>query len=474
MFVSVNFFLTVTNSNIYFRAHFGLTRAMPLPSLRPAELRAGSSVRDITPLQPQFLFGYPHVPRESTGTHDPLLASALYLDDGASALLLISVDVIFVTKAQTDTIRRRIESATGMRADAILIGATHTHSGPVMVTMASNAGDAVVPPPDPRYLEYFLNQVVAAGCEAARQTEPALLGNTTLQVHGLGTNRHDPAGAADPEVPVLAVQSVATGRIIACTVLCAMHTTVLHEDSTLFSGDFAGLARNHLQSTAVDAACPILFFQGASGNQSPRHAIRGNSFAEAARLGQLLGNAVAHALRTMTFAPAAAVRCSRTEICLQPRSLPSPTEADRAAAAARAKFEQLRASAAARGEIRTAECDLFGAEETATLSRLEAQGQLAAWRDSCNPAEIQAIAIGSCRWIAWPGEFYVEYALELKRLFPGCQVITLANGELQGYIVTPAAAAARRYEAENAVFSSTNGATFLAESLALLEKLPRA
>ncbi len=447
---------------------------MPSSSSRPNELRAGSAVRDITPLEPQFLFGYPHVPRMSTGTHDPLLASALYVDDGATSLLLISVDVIFVTKAQTNEIRRRIESAAGVRAEAILIGATHTHSGPVMVTMASNDGDTVVPPPDPRYLDYFLNQVVAAGCEAVRRAESALLGDASLQVHGLGTNRHDPAGAADPEVPVLAVRSIATGRIIACTVICAMHTTVLHEDSTLFSGDFAGLARSHLQSTAVDTTCPILFFQGASGNQSPRHAIRGNTFEEAARLGQLLGDAIAHALRTMIFAPAITLHTARTEVCLRPRTLPVPTEADRAAEAARAKFEQLRSSSAARGEIRTAECDLFGAEETATLARMEAQGELAAWRDTCNPAEIQAVAIGSCRWVAWPGEFYVEYALELKRLFPGCQIITLANGELQGYIVTPAATAARRYEAENAVFSFENGATFLAESLALLEKLPRA
>ena len=46
------------------------------------ELRAGAAAADISPLGSQFLFGYPHVERYSTGIHDPLLSSALYLSDG--------------------------------------------------------------------------------------------------------------------------------------------------------------------------------------------------------------------------------------------------------------------------------------------------------------------------------------------------------------------------------------------------------
>ena len=42
-------------------------------------LSAGVAVRDISPRQPIFLAGYPHLSRDSTGIHDPLLASALCL-----------------------------------------------------------------------------------------------------------------------------------------------------------------------------------------------------------------------------------------------------------------------------------------------------------------------------------------------------------------------------------------------------------
>ena len=39
---------------------------------------------DITPRNSTFLYGYPHVSRLSTGVHDPLLSSSLYLDDGGT------------------------------------------------------------------------------------------------------------------------------------------------------------------------------------------------------------------------------------------------------------------------------------------------------------------------------------------------------------------------------------------------------
>ena len=62
--------------------------------------------------------------------------------------------------------------------------------------------------------------------------------------------------------------------MIACMVAYAMHPTVLHEDSTLISGDFPHFTRAFLQGGVLPAGCPMLFHSGASGNQSPRHVAR--------------------------------------------------------------------------------------------------------------------------------------------------------------------------------------------------------
>src|SRR5690606_10299496 len=103
----------------------------------------------------------------------------------------------------------------------------------IITPMASNGHDAVVPPPDAAYLAYFVDQTVAAACDAVASAEHAEVGSAVTKVTNMGSNRHNPADASDPEVPVLALRSIATGRILGCAMICAMHTTVLHEDSTL-------------------------------------------------------------------------------------------------------------------------------------------------------------------------------------------------------------------------------------------------
>ena len=62
----------------------------------PDKLNAGAATVDITPKDSQFLFGYPYVERYSTGVHDHLLSSALYLSDGETQAMFIANDIIFV------------------------------------------------------------------------------------------------------------------------------------------------------------------------------------------------------------------------------------------------------------------------------------------------------------------------------------------------------------------------------------------
>ena len=71
-------------------------------------LKAGSAQVDITPKDSQFLFGYPHVERYSTGVHDKLYSSALYLSDGKTEVLFIANDIIFVGKESSAKIRCHI------------------------------------------------------------------------------------------------------------------------------------------------------------------------------------------------------------------------------------------------------------------------------------------------------------------------------------------------------------------------------
>jgi len=434
-----------------------------------AGLRAGAAVTDLTPEGPVFLFGYPHVQRLSTGVHDRLQCSALFLEAGGGRALFLANDLIFVDRKLAGEVRGRIVTETGVPEEAVMITATHTHSGPVTVDYVSNAADPVVPRADPAYLRFLGEQMVAAAVAAARSAVPAEAGLAVACADGVGANRHDPAGPADPEVPVLLVRAWGDRRPIACMVAYAMHPTVLHEDSKLISGDFPHFTRACLQGGVLPPNCPVLFHSGASGNQSPRYVARANTFAEARRLGENLARAITAVVPGIAFSDALPVSATRRFIDLALRCFPSPESAVAAERAARARFEALRAAGAPRQAIRSAECDWFGAEETAELSRAALDGRLAEVLRKCVPAEIQAIAIGPWCFVGWPGEFFVEYALEVRRHFSRTFVVTMANGELQGYIVTPEAAVRGVYEATNAVFGPENGPRFVETTLALLE-----
>jgi hypothetical protein len=215
--------------------------------------------------------------------------------------------------------------------------------------------------------------------------------------------------------------------------------------------------------------CPVLYHNGASGNQSPRHVTRGNTFAEAQRLGELLGRQIAGVLPAVKFSREGRIAARQTLVPLTVRTMPDHAAAEAALTAAREKFTRLKRAGAPRAEVRTAECDVFGAEETAELARAAGDGRLAQAAADCSPAEIQLIAVGPWRFVSWPGEFFVEYALEVKQRVPGTFVITLANGELQAYIVTVEADANDYYEARNALFSHENGPRMVEATLALIE-----
>ncbi|HEX8525098.1 MAG TPA: neutral/alkaline non-lysosomal ceramidase N-terminal domain-containing protein [Tepidisphaeraceae bacterium] len=426
------------------------------------QLLAGTAVEEISPAQSIFLAGYPHVRRNSTGIHDPLLSSALYLESGTERVMFIANDIIYVPKALVARARARIAAAAGISAAHILISATHTHSGPKTVNPLATEADEAVPPADVEYLQFLEEQIVKAGIRAAQHPQPAEVGLAIADATGVGTNRRNPSATKDLQVPVMVVRDL-NHRPLAAMLVCSMHPTVLHEDSTLVSGDFPGLARQYLQKHVLGENCVVLYHTGPAGNQSPRHVTRANNFAEAERLGRILGEAAEKVIGTIRFQQNIKLQCRQCFAQLPLKIFPSEAEARAKVEMALAHLQKLRDSNAPRTDIRTAEVDWFGATETLTLSRAAAEGRLAQAAQSCLPAEIQALLIGPWTFVAWQGELFVEFSLEVKKHVAGAFPISYANGELQGYLVTEEAVKEGGYESSNAIFKSPDGGRLLVE-----------
>lgn len=434
------------------------------------QLRAGAAAADITPRNKAFLYGYPHVERYSEGTHDPLMSSALYLEMGDKRLLVIANDLVNLDRRLTRAIREGISKRTGLDTGAIMVTATHTHSGPIIMRTILNEGDALIPEPDSEYLKFLVDTAVENACRAIGQAQPAILAHTIADASRIGGNRRDPAETSDPEVPVLAVKNTA-GEWLAVMLVCCVHPTVLHEDTRLFSADFPGMTRNRLQQQLTGANCPILHLTGPSGNQSPRHFVRGNTFTEAERLGGILADSIVSALKSLAtndyLTEPQLAFCNKT-LELPLRQFPAVEAARAKLAMAESRLQSMRETGESPATQRTAEVDVFGARRELRYAYAQSDGRMEQAHRLQMPAEIQVFHIGSRTFAAWPGEFFVEYGLSLKKQCPDTFAVTLANGVLNGYVVTPEAAAEGGYEASSGLLSPHSGSMMVAATVKLL------
>ena len=425
-------------------------------------LEAGVSVQDICPVKSLHLFGYPHVERNSTGIHDPILASSLCLRNEKTSIILVAVDIGIIDTQTANELRVAIAGSVRIPESHVFISCTHTHSAPLVADYLMLGHDPVIPEPDSEYKDLFVQRIMQASLESATRMQPAEYAFTTAEAVGVGGNRHDPQGVADPEVGIIALRHIADKRMVALSLTYSMHPTVLHEDSTLVSSDFPGYTRLHLAERLRENVV-ILYHTGPSGNQSPRYFVKGQTFAEAERLGRMLGEKICSALERLCdadFLTDVSLSGKMKEVSLTPRCFPSPDKARAHLEKCVVEYERLKKEQAGHGPIRTAECAVFGAEHTVSLAELQARGEIGKFLKKCLPARAQVLRIGDCFLAGLSGEFFVEYGLEIKSRSPRTVFpVSLVNGNLQGYVVTEEAYATGGYEAGAAMFPPEAGRT---------------
>ncbi len=433
---------------------------------------AGAAQVDITPQGSVPLYGYPMVPRNSSGVNDPLLASALYLHDGKQSLLMIGTDLIYMTRQMAVPIRKQLAQRLDMPVDAILITASHTHSGPPtrLVSWMNSGKSSMCHVADADYCKMVIERSVQAGCMAAKNAVPAQVALTQADGSELGTNRRHPKGPSIPQMPVLAARDLA-GELIGVMVVCSMHPTVLHEDSTLISGDFPGLARQYLQANLLKDGKPLVYHMGASGNQSPRHVVKANTMQECHRLGNLLGKEIQKAVTHVEWQDHLPLSCKCAEFTLPVRQIIDMDTAKGKLIEVENRLKTLRDSNAPVTTIRTAECDWFGAIERVQMVRAKMDGLIDKLAEENMPGIVQILGVGEMQLVCWPGEVFVEFAIQVMEQFPQVHVITCANGELQGYLVTEQAITEDAYEANNAIFASPQGGQVIVQTTLELLKV---
>lgn len=435
------------------------------------KLRAGSSSRDISPRKGVSLGGYPHHPRPNTGVHDPLYASCLYLFDGQTKLALVTLDIIVLSKVNVQIIRERACKTSGIPEKNIMISCSHSHSAPRgshnMTMDVFETGSGL----DELYVSKVINAAVDIIAEAAAGAVPAELGiekGVCGREQGVGGNRRDPQGAADPEVWVIGVKDL-HDNLLAMLVKYTLHPTFLHSDNFQVSADYPGYIRKFIKENYPETV--FLFAQGTSGNQSPRYFRSGKTFAEAERVGTAIGKEAEQVLNRMSFSGDIPLQVLSREINLDLRKFPQKEYAEACVEETRKTWHALRDSGAPEPDVWSAELLFLGAEDTLSMLMLYEKGELTVLNEN-SPMEVQVLSIGDTRIVGLPGEIFVEYGITIqyRSPFPKTFVVALANGTLPGYAATEQAYAVGGYETGASMLTGKSGLQLVDTAVDLLFK----
>ena len=425
-------------------------------ALAADDLKAGAAA-EILQADDSLVIGGGIGPGKAKGQEGELRASALVVEDEhGGKVALVACDVLMVNRDVLDRAARRIEQATGIPFDHILINATHTHHAPTTATIHGYTRE-----------EGFTRQVETKIVEAAtrangrlgpvtflfRLGEESSVGKNSRLLLGDGTiywvGSHDdavrPTGPFDPELPVLGFRRE-DGKFECILFNHSTHTIGTHKPGVR-SPSFYGLAA---QSIEKERGGTVIFFEGASGSTH-------NLDVAISEATHRIEDAVVQALDAARPRPAQRVRSVKKEVAVKVRRFDEAAD-ERAVTAYCSK--RIRDAAAAEKVIGT-----FRAMRKEVAPR---QGEsIKTW--------VQAVLIGDVAFVGVPGEFFTVLGQEIKRRSPFryTYVFELAN-DYVGYIPDKAGFDRGGYQTWTGLHSFLErgtGELFVDEAVGLLERL---
>lgn len=411
--------------------------------------KAGFAEKDITPdigMEQPGNYGKSY----HRSFHDACKVRAVVFDDGKKKVALVGLDLLFVTRNIVQETRAEIYKRCGISPDAIMIGASHSHSSgpigmgepgdyakasPLVKDLASNK--SIVS--DSGFIQNLKKQIVDAVVFAHANRVDAKLAVGVGHEDKVSFNRRqrmkngltyshagvgnpdiiDYAGPIDPDVGTLGVWDL-NGNLLSVVVNFANHNTT---NPGGISANWVGAMEATIRKATGNAALPVVFLQGACGDITQVDNLAKYANPSAEEWWEIVGGRIgAEVYKTLLLIRRGAGRNipldTRQKVWNIKRRVPSAAKVKRA-------LELVK-----QGPEKSGSVEWTFAKETLMLDamlkvRPEAE------------VEVQTIQVGPAVFVSNPAEYFVQYALDIKKAskFPFTFVVELANGCV-GYVPT--------------------------------------
>jgi hypothetical protein len=431
------------------------------------------------------------------GVEADLWATALVVSDGDTTAAWIDLDVVIVSRPESNAIRATVAEALDISPNNVRVSVTHNHAGPPPSAWNwTRQGQEAL---DGYYA--LLPEYAAGAARLARQgMRPARVavasGESRVAVNrreiapgGRPVTGVNPEGVIDPEVFVLRIDE-REGGPLAAVLGYTMHPTTLGPTNRLISPDWPG----HLKRTVealTGATC--LFAQGATGNVGPGPDGFTDDVEVVRRLGTRVGCEAARVYFGLDL-PAVRHRHERVwesgaplgkwtretlpeakpivhvlsrHIALPLIAQPPLDEARTRVQEAQARLDELKQRRAAASDIEAA---TFATKRAnMALSRAATYGGKQDF-----PAELHLLRIGPAVFAGTEGEPFAEIGLAIKAgsPFPATWFGGYTGG-WAGYIPTADAYPQGGYEVDTSPFAPEAAERLVEETLAALRDLER-
>lgn len=371
------------------------------------QLMAGTGKLMITPPFDCELSGFVAREGRCRGVHDPLYARALVLADGKEKIALVSADLIGVDTKLLAKVREKVAELTDLDPSAVILSATHTHSGPVTLQ------DAYLGETDLTYLSGLINNIAGAIYQANQNLEPVSLFVGEGDCRSVGKNRRQKNGPTDSQVLVLRFQGANGPKAILVNYAC--HPVVLGPDNLLVTADYPFYMVNALEQ--VYPGTQVMFMNGATGDVNVGHntadSIKGKgndrrTFREAARLGRILAGVALTASENAVLQNSFNIRYTTQEISLPFEQVGTVDFYLQEAATWKQLAVELKRKGASFGEYHQSE---LWEKWALKMAKLRQANKI----ESEFKAEVAAFSLGEIEFATLPGEFFHEFALMIKK-----------------------------------------------------------